>query len=208
MPPVAEATPTCRVVFLGVLEVSTNIILDGIYDGPGLEALARFVFRHLERDTTVLDIGANIGNHAVCFSEHFSRVVAFEPNPRVAAVLRANVMGLGTVDVVPIGLSDRPGVLNFEICEHNLGGSRVTDGPGDTTIEVKTLDSLARDLVLQKVSFVKIDIEEHEDRVLAGAAGFLAAHRPILALEGFCAKHPDKDQHVSTLLTDCGSRHL
>ncbi len=205
--PVPAATPICRAVFLGYW-ISTNIILDGIYEGSQLDALARFAFRQLDRATTALDIGANIGNHTVYLAGYFSRVVAFEPNPRVADLLRANVMGLeGTVDVVSLGLSDKPGTLNIAIHEGNLGGSRVTRGPGDTTTEVKTLDSLTTSHDLHNILFIKIDVEEHKDWVIAGAGAPLREHQPVIALEGFYAMDPARGHRVSRLLADRGYRY-
>lgn len=195
-----------RAVFLGD-HVSRRIILDGIYEGRELEALSREVFPRLDRPATALDIGANIGNHACYFAAHFDRVVAFEPNPPVAAVLRANAMGRN-VEVVETGLSDRPGELNFSVNQTNLGGARVTTDPSGMTIKVDTLDRLAGPLGLDDVRFIKMDVEQHEEQVLTGAAAFLASQRPVIAMEGHYKSHRETGLRVAAQLDRLGYRHF
>ncbi len=200
--------PTVRAVFIGDF-VSTRIMLDGIYEGRELDALAREVFQRLPRESTALDIGANIGNHTVYFTRHFSRVVAFEPNPMVAALLRVNTAEYGNaINVLQIGLSDAPAKLNFKVNEHNLGASRFTDEVSNSVIEVDKLDNLVADLKLDDVSFVKIDVEGHEDRVIAGAFEFLSTAQPIIALEGFYKADPQLGKRVSKLLDSLGYQHF
>ena len=89
-----RVSKTVRAIFIGDY-VSNKILLDGIYEGRELNALDQLVFCHLPRDSVALDIGANIGNHTAYFARYFSRVIAFEPNPMVFAVLSANVVAIG-----------------------------------------------------------------------------------------------------------------
>ncbi len=170
-------------VFVGD-HVSSKIIIDGIYEHRELAFLAKELFSLFPHDSTALDIGANIGNHACFFADHFKRVVAFEPNPMVATLLRLNSSGR-RIEVVEKGLSDTNGTLNFSLNRKNLGGSMVTDGNTRMEIEVERLDSLVETMNLQDVSFVKIDVEGHEDEVLAGSFELLSKQRPIIAMGGF-----------------------
>ena len=68
------------------------INLDGRYEKRTLDLIRNYlksVISDLER-SVALDIGANIGNHSVYFSDLFEEVFAFEPNPRTFALLRFN----------------------------------------------------------------------------------------------------------------------
>ena len=195
-----------RAVFLGDA-ISRYIILEGIYEGRELDALSKHVFPRLERPATALDIGANIGNHASYFAAHFDRVVAFEPNPPVAAVLRANVMAQ-KVEVVETGLSDKLGELHFAVNQTNLGGSRVTADPSGMTIKVDTLDRLVEPLGLENVRFVKIDVERHEEKVLEGATTFLTNQLPVIAMEGHYKSFPELGKRVAALLKTFGYRYI
>ncbi len=204
----SEVVPTVRTVLLGDY-ISNRIILDGIFEEPELDVLSRELFHLLPSNSTALDIGANIGNHTMYFARYFDRVIAFEPNPMAAAVLRVNVMGAGSnVIVVTKGLSDASGMRNFKFDNINLSASHVTDDLADANIEVTTLDALIEPLKLQNVSFLKIDVEGHEDKVIAGASEFLSASHPIVAMEGLYKDDPEKGARVTVLLRDLGYRHF
>jgi predicted RNA methylase len=67
--------------------ISRMIALEGQYETNEL-ALIRNTFAHFLQDKTILDVGANIGNHTVAFSKIAKDVVAFEPNPLVFELLK------------------------------------------------------------------------------------------------------------------------
>jgi len=48
---------------------------------------------HLEQDAAVIDVGANVGPHALRFAEKAGRVICFEPHPVMQFCLRANMRG-------------------------------------------------------------------------------------------------------------------
>ena len=197
-----------RAVFLGDF-VSGQVIRHGYYERRELETLARSVFANSASKSTALDIGANIGNHAAFLSNHFDRVIAFEPNPMVACLLKANAMALGggggAFEVVETGLSDSSATLNFSVNERNLGGSSVVEEATGSTIDVTSLDSLAEPLGIRNVSFVKIDVEGHEARVLGGGRKLFSESRPVIAMEAHYENDPDPP--ALALLHEFGYRH-
>jgi len=197
-----KMTHAVDAVFLGDY-VSSEIIINGLFEYRELAFLAHELFPRLPRGSIALDIGANIGNHACFFANHFKRVVAFEPNPMAATLLRLNSRSC-RIEVVQKGLSDTRATLNFSINRQNIGGSMITDANSDIEVEVERLDSLADSLSLHDVSFVKIDVEGHEDKVLAGASETLSKYSPVIAMEGFYKKDVEKGEHVSRLLREMG----
>jgi FkbM family methyltransferase len=142
---------------------------------------------HFAPGGTFIDIGANVGNHAL-FAALFmgaARVVAFEPNPPAMAILRANVAlnGLeGVVDLTNLGwgLSDAEGAGFSTVTKRaNLGATRlVADGQGG--IPVRTGDAM---LAGTRADFIKLDVEGMEIAVLRGLAATLARDRPPVFLE-------------------------
>lgn len=133
----------------------------------------------------VVDIGANVGNHAVFYGlcSRVSKVLAFEPNPVANALLRRNVElnGLSTVDLswshLGLGRSSCVGTV-VTPKERNLGGSRLQiSNAGD--IEIVALDSLE----LIECDFIKIDVEGMEIDVLAGAKETIKRCKPVIAIE-------------------------
>lgn len=127
-------------------------------------------------DVTV-DIGANIGNHTHYFINvcNAKEVYAFEPIPENAKLcLRNNPQA----NIYEIALSNYEGSCNMVNNQGwNSGTSFVTPGQGDT--EVRTLDSFN----LKNITFVKIDVEGEELRVLEGMQQVLLEQKPELLVE-------------------------
>lgn len=144
---------------------------------------------HIFRGCTVLDIGSNIGNHAVYYARAGAkRVYAFEPNPRANRLLRSTVAinGLERIDLsyVDLAMGSTPGELVVHTpVASNLGKTQLV-APGGGTEEVKVRVSRVDDLDLQgPIAFMKVDVEGMEMDVLAGASEVIARHRPALGIE-------------------------
>lgn len=163
--------------------IGVHINAFGVYEGDSLDLVFDFLATrgHAFDRSLALDIGANIGNHALYFSERFERVVAYEPNPTVRALLDFNAAQAGNVEVRPFGLGDAMGCFHQQIEIGNLGGSRLTEESGKNTIEVnvRRLDEEE----LGRIDLIKIDVEGFESRVLAGALKTLEAQRPVVLFE-------------------------
>jgi FkbM family methyltransferase len=139
-----------------------------------------------------LDVGANIGNHTLYFAGVMGlRTWAFEPMETNLAVLRRLVAlnGLSDrVEIVPIALSDAPGALWLAAPDPNNPGTfrAVAGERGDRVEAIRLDDALDRfGLAPGDVSLLKIDVEGHEEQVLAGAPRLLADGGPIVAVEVF-----------------------
>lgn len=141
--------------------------------------------------TVALDIGANIGNHSLYFSDLFEEVFAFEPNPRTLALLKfntENICSKRNIKCFNFGLSDQNSELFFKPSKSNVGGSRIVEGPhigrdGDTfLVEVKRADDIA-ELYDKKISLIKIDIEGHELAALKGAKSLIEKNNPVILFE-------------------------
>ncbi len=103
--------------------------------------------------TVALDIGANIGNHCLYFSDLFEEVFAFEPNQRTFALLKFNTehaCSKRNIKCFNFGLSDQNSELLFKASKSNVGGSRIVEDPqsdqdGETfLIEVKRADDFVK----------------------------------------------------------------
>ncbi|WOX15484.1 FkbM family methyltransferase [Streptomyces sp. N50] len=151
-----------------------------------------------------LDIGAEYGLYTWVLSALVGpsgRVHSVEPLPGPARWLRAasRVLGSGNVTVHRNALGARAG--HGELSLPRRWGLPVhgraylvegTDGPGPNAefstarsvpAPVRTLDELVRSEGIEKVGFVKADVEGAESGVLDGAHQTLLTHRPPLLLE-------------------------
>ena len=151
------------------------------YEQGALEALKGLV----RPGQTVVDVGANIGNHTVYFAgEAGCRVVPFECNPRMVESLRATLAmnDLGDrVDPSHLGkaVSSFVGTIPFRFVRDDY--SFVTEGQeeGATPTPCLTLDSLG----LEQCALLKIDVDGGEPGVLEGARDVLARLRPVVSIE-------------------------
>lgn len=132
------------------------------------------------RQKVVVDVGANIGNHSLYWAA-FSQaqmIHAFEPLPDNLALLEANVALWPVVVVHPYALSDAPGTVQMHPVPTNMGASAISPD-GEVMVYAVTLDSLG----LTDVTLLKVDVENHERQVLAGAQDTIARCHPLVLVE-------------------------
>lgn len=154
--------------------------------------------RHVKPGDVVLDIGANIGAHtlplAVLAGPH-GRVFAFEPTGFAYAKLRVNLslnpdlqarvqpeqmmLAASGSDALPTGIpSSWP--LFDDPARHALHGGVAQSTKG---ARIETLDSYVEKHEIQRIDFIKLDVDGHECAVLDGAARTLERFRPVIAFE-------------------------
>ncbi len=151
--------------------------------------------------SAIIDVGANIGNHAVFFGAILDApVYAFEPHRPNYDLLEMNILANGLEGrVIPaccaIGDSDGTGSLHPGPVT-NFGTTKVTLGAGE--VPVRRLDSVA---IGRPVGLLKVDVEGAEAAVLRGAAGLIRAWLPDVIVE---AGDPQAFGAVAEILLDFG----
>ena len=167
--------------------VSRFIISYGFYERHYIRELFKFLERKevLTHEKTCLDIGANIGNHSVCFSQIFRQVYAFEPHPRNYLLLKANSMLRSNINTIETALGSRHSRANMSFNMENMGQSSIAKRVGDYNIEVEidTLDNFVHKHDIDDIALIKLDVEGHEEDVLKGAFETLNNQKPIVVME-------------------------
>jgi FkbM family methyltransferase len=138
----------------------------------------------------VLDCGANVGVFTRRALNHGARVVvAIEPGPDNVECLRRNFapeIKAGRVLVYPKGVWDQDSWLELWGQGGGSAGYSVVmkDRPDSRSIRVPltTIDKLVAELKLDRVDFIKMDVEGAERQALAGAAGTMRRFRPRMAI--------------------------
>lgn len=137
----------------------------------------------------VLEGGAHLGYvtvHAARAAGDDGRVIAFEPNASVHAVLRGNLEANGVadrVDVVAKALGDAPGRARLFV-SGDTSNLFEPFGAGAELVEVEVVRADAE--VTMPVDVVKLDLEGAEPAALRGMAGLLSNHRPPRAIFAEC----------------------
>lgn len=134
---------------------------------------------------TYVDIGANIGNHALYVAKFLraGKIIPFEPNPKAIELLVANFIlnnAAGIVDFSHLGngVGDPTTGMGFDTPEQNLGATKLVQGAGDVTV-ISGDDALKN----THVHFFKIDVEGMEIEVLASLENTIQRCRPNLMVE-------------------------
>ncbi|MBK9292603.1 MAG: FkbM family methyltransferase [Bacteroidetes bacterium] len=147
---------------------------------------------------TVLDIGANIGVMSVWFARKLpaSRIVAFEPIPHNVKALRRvlRFFGIRNVEIVEKALGNEQGTATMVMPEvervpmqglsHVVHHSITEFNEGENfSVSMITLDDCEQLAAADWISAIKIDVENFEYFVLAGATKLIQKHRPLVYAE-------------------------
>ena len=141
----------------------------------------------------VLDCGANVGVFTTEALKAGSRlVVAIEPAPENLECLRRNFAAetaAGKVIIYPKGVWDKDDMLTLNVDPHNTAAdSFVIHREGAvavTQVPLTTIDKLVAELKLDRVDFIKMDIEGAEPKALTGARDTLTRFKPRMSISAY-----------------------
>ncbi len=129
-----------------------------------------------DRPITAYDVGANAGVYSLriaAIALPGSAIHAFEPNPTMRARLEKNIAlnGFNSIQVHRCAISDGAGELDLYVpVDTNLGEaslSKPKKGATPTRVQVRKLSDFLPPDKQTPIDFIKVDVEGHEDRVLA-----------------------------------------
>lgn len=154
-------------------------------------ATTRLVQNRVKPGMSVLDIGANFGYFTLLFARlvgNTGQVWAFEPTQKYREQLLWHIEHnqlAASVHILPYGLSDKTFSSAISIGSSSATLHWGSDMPpmGQEQIELKPLDGVAAELGIERVDFVKMDVDGHEPHCLRGGAALLQRFQPPIVLE-------------------------
>jgi len=185
-------------------------MLTGSYD-PELQSV---ISEYVKEGDVCLDVGANIGAISLSLAKKIGtsgKLYAFEPGPLLYQRLCNNFQLNSELDKVTTcinrGVSDEIGELFWNEEVHNRGNANLLAKSG-ISVPITTLDKYFEQVKLQKLNFIKIDVEGMEYEVMAGGIKTLESFKPIIYFE----THPvfeeirkmNLHQMIEDLLTPLG----
>lgn len=190
--------------------ITRAIHLDGQYERDQLSFLAEKIFPQLPPGGACLDVGANIGNHSLHFARHFARVIAFEPHPRIFRLLDLNADLAPNLTAMNLGASSAAGAVTVPENPRNLGATGIgREAAGNSvTFHLARLDDVAEVQALDRLTFIKLDVEGHEPAALEGARQTILRHRPVIAIEVLPDEIADGSSASLDLLRGMGYTHF
>jgi len=152
--------------------IGRSLKLYGEYCQPEVD----LIIQYTDKNSFVLDIGANIGTHAIPVSKHVQSVIAFEPNEHNFNLLVKNCAETGCKNVslnrMALGNETYNGGTQFD-----YGKTKMSSG---NDVVVVPLDYIKG---FPQVDFIKIDVEGMEPEVLEGANGTITYYQPNMLIE-------------------------
>lgn len=205
-------------------------LIDGeIFNGRKWEPVSTAVIEHFVKpEMTVLDVGANIGYYTLLMSRLVGptgKVISFEPmsEPRSLVQWHCEHNGATNVRLISAALDecDREAEIFFN---YSWRGAEPVQQHGNA-VTFRRLDALVPELGLDRLDFIKIDVDGYEARLLRGAIETLRRFRPSMIIEvceytlrgaaglGYLSRADDPNygaevQAMLMHLTDLGYRFL
>ena len=166
--------------------------------GQKLSRNAYFLYKHIYEpnlnhlkamiapDSTIIDVGANIGFLSIKFSKWISKkglVIAIEPEPLNVQLLKQSLgeKQISNVEVINGAAAEKEGALFLKLNPLNPADHRLSDQ--GIPIKAFTIDSLLDGKGRLPVSLIKIDVQGAETRVLQGAKNTISQYKPIIFIE-------------------------
>ena len=145
------------------------------------------------KEPIILDIGANVGQFGLKVANSYRinkrncLVHLFEPNPEVFKNLAQNISLnphlAGSVFSHQMAIGNVEKELSFAFSEKNTGGGAITTAETELKVPVMSLDKWVKVSHLDRLDFIKIDVEGYEPFVLLGAEEIITKHKPTIYIE-------------------------
>jgi len=193
--------------------VETRVGPMAVYKNDNLISLSLAVFgeyshaevmimnRYLNEDSVYLDIGTNVGYHALAIGKMAKcKVLGFEPHPNHFTVAAYNCQN-DPVKLFNAAVGKTDGTVRidtFDPAENkNYGEVKIDENCTDgVEVQLMKIDSLK----LDNCTLMKIDTEGQELNVLKGAAKTLKKFRPVIFYEAIGDKDwPKVYDHLEKL---------
>lgn len=140
-----------------------------------------FIKSRVSPGDVFFDIGANVGFYTYLASSlvgESGRVFSFEPNPTVFAKLSNTIQAnnIQNVEAMNCGLGSVPGTLNLYLNQEsgNATASMVKQSnPDAIPVAVKTIADVVSEYNIERIAYLKIDVDGFEPEVFLGAKELL-----------------------------------
>jgi FkbM family methyltransferase len=162
----------------------------------------------VKKGDIVIDAGAWIGDFSALAAAYGARVYAFEPVKSSFVMLCETCRLNGnSIKAVQKGLGSREYETHIFLTDRS-GSEIITSSfkhGKSETIKITTLDKFAEDEHIEKIDFIKADIEGAERDMLAGARNVLKEFAPKLAI---CTYHlPDDPKILKEIILDANPKY-
>lgn len=147
--------------------------------------------RMVQEGDVVLDIGAHVGFFVrTALAQGASKVIAVEPDPNSVECLKRNFpdeVKAGRLVIVEAGAWSSRSEIALSL-GNDPGWNSMTESQGtgrEIVVPVLPIDDIVAELGLDKVDFIKMDIEGAEKEALRGAVNVLETYHPRVMIDTY-----------------------
>lgn len=138
----------------------------------------------------IFDVGANFGAFVIPFARlaPAARLFAFEPNPNTARALRENLIrnSITNVVVVECAVSHSDGEITFSDSSDPATNRILGNDDVGLSVQCRSLTSFCRENNINRIDFLKIDVEGAEMDVLEGAEELFSGKKVMSGMIEIC----------------------
>jgi len=170
----------------GMNSISSIIMRHGSFEDAELQ----LCLSNLTNGSVFFDVGANVGLYSIAAAKRFpsAKIHAFEPVSSTLSLFRQNLaknnLESRNVTLNELALSDAIGEAYITSDFHSSNYITTPESKfSKTLIRCTTVDDYVRDKDIDRLDFVKIDVEGHELKVVKGAEETLARLKPRVLAE-------------------------
>jgi len=178
----------------------------------------------ISRGDVAFDGGANQGIYTTAFANYVGatgKVISIEPMKYAVDLIQKNceLNGLDNVEIANAGLSDEIGTARLDLSEGVGSASITNDYGGEDVIEIETttIDTLVEQFSLDRVDFIKLDIEGAELKALYGAKNTIEKLKPtsisstsvmlVMCLSRVNLNRSDSSICLTQIFSTCAGKH-
>jgi len=120
-----------------------------------------------EKDKVMIDLGANIGLFAIYASPYCNRIICVEPTPSHFELLTQLTHSFTNIERIQAAIAPVDGYVTFYTEPNNTTMNSLVPRSGrPLMVQGMTLPTIVNNTDIEKVDFLKMDIEGSEDLVL------------------------------------------
>lgn len=173
----------------------SNNIFSVVCGSSFYEPKVRKIISKNIKEGVFIDVGANIGKYAIMVGRRLKnkgKVIAIEPMPENFEILKKNIKLNNLRNVIPVkcalGNEEGEGFLYLETKgkgAHSLLSNSPYVTQNKIKVKIRKLDNVLKELKIEKVDLIKIDVEGFEAEVLKGARKTLKKYHPKIIFEAW-----------------------
>lgn len=146
--------------------------------------ITQLLSRNLKPGSVLADVGSNYGWHSIKNSPFCETIYSFEPQKYIHDIQMSSIVenNISNINLFNCGIGDINEIKEMSPIDYNNPSINMGDlsvGVGGEKIEIKTLDSFK----LDRLDFIKIDVQGYEKFVLKGAESTINRCKPTIIIE-------------------------